>query len=55
MARKNHVENPLEKKTKRPTFTENYEESLIKQLFEEKQKKLESIDISILQEQEEKT
>lgn len=55
MARKNHVENPLEKKTKRPTFTENYEESLIKQLFEEKQKKLESIDTSILQEQEEKT
>lgn len=30
-----HIETPLEKRTKLPTFTEKYEESLKRQLFEE--------------------
>lgn len=39
MARtKTKLENPLEKSQKMPTFEERYEESLIKQLFEEELK-----------------
>lgn len=49
---KNKIETPLEKKNKQPKFSEKYEEDLIKQLFEEKESKLKSIDTSILQEQE---
>lgn len=45
------VESPLEKRKKMPKFIENYEESLIKQLFEDNKKKLESVDTSVLQEQ----
>ena len=43
MPRKKHVENPLEKRNKQPKFAENYEESLIKQLFEDKKKKVDEI------------
>ena len=46
------LEFPTEKRKKMPKFTENYEEELIKQLFEEKKKKLESIDTSVLEEQQ---
>ncbi|MBQ8132471.1 MAG: hypothetical protein IJ193_08270 [Bacilli bacterium] len=48
---KKKLETPLEKRRKMPKFTENYEESLIRQLFEEKRKKLDSIDIENVQEQ----
>lgn len=44
------VESPLEKRKKMPKFTENYEESLIRQLFEEKKKKIESMDVKTAQE-----
>ena len=44
---KKKLETPLEKRKKMPKFTENYEESLIRQLFEDKKKKLESMDDSI--------
>ena len=48
------VETPIEKKEKKlknaNKFSDNYEESLIRQLFEEKNKKIESIDSSSLQE-----
>lgn len=52
------VETPIEKKEKilknANKFSENYEESLIRQLFEEKKQKLENVDMSVLQEQEDK-
>lgn len=51
MSDKKKLETPLEKRRKMPKFTENYEESLIRQLFEEKRKKLDSIDIEAVQEQ----
>ena len=48
------VETPIEKKEKilknANKFSENYEESLIRQLFEEKNKKIDSMDSSALQE-----
>ena len=40
---KNKVETPLEKRNKKPKFSDNYEESLIKQLFEEKKSKIDSM------------
>jgi hypothetical protein len=50
------AENPIEKKEKQvkkaSKFSENYEENLIRQLFEEKKKKIEATDTSILQEQQ---
>lgn len=51
MSDKKKLETPLEKRRKMPKFTENYEESLIRQLFEEKRKKLDSVDIEAVQEQ----
>jgi hypothetical protein len=45
------LEFPNEKRKKMPKFTENYEEDLIRQLFEEKKKKLEFVDTSVLEEQ----
>lgn len=45
------LEFPTEKRKKMPKFTEKYEEDLIRQLFEEKKKKLESVDTSVLEEQ----
>jgi len=39
--KKTKTENPLEKRKKLPTYSDKYEESLIKQLFEEElQKKI---------------
>lgn len=56
--KKGKVETPIEKKEKErkrtKKFSENYEESLIRQLFEEKENKLKSVDLSVLAEQEEK-
>lgn len=52
--KKKKVETPLEKRNKIPKFTENYEESLIRQLFEEKENKIKSIDLSSVREQEDK-
>ena len=37
---KKKMENPLEKRTKMPTFAEKYEEKLKEELFEEEHKKL---------------
>ena len=48
---KKKLETPLEKRKKMPKFTENYEESLIRQLFEDKKKKLDSMDVPVLEEQ----
>lgn len=52
------VETPIEKKEKQQKkakkFSENYEENLIRQLFEEKESKLKSVDTSVLTEQEDK-
>ncbi len=45
------IESPLEKRKKMPKFTENYEEELIRQLFEEKKKKLDSIEVPEMQEE----
>ena len=51
---KKKVETPLEKRKKKPQFADNYEESLIRQLFDEKKNKIESMDIPDLQEPEDK-
>lgn len=51
---KKKVETPLEKRKKKPKFSDKYEDDLIRQLFEEKESKLKSIDTSVLQEQEDK-
>lgn len=51
---KKKVETPLEKKKNKPKFSDKYEDDLIRQLFEEKENKLKSIDTSVLQEQEDK-
>lgn len=47
MAKKEKIENPLEKRKKLPKAVEKYEESLVKQLFEEDlKKKLEKLNKS---------
>jgi hypothetical protein len=46
------LEFPNEKRKKLPKFSENYEEELIRQLFEEKKKKIESMEIPDMQEEQ---
>lgn len=57
MPRKKHVETPLEKKAKQLEVSKKYEEDIIKELFEDKKKKIDSIieDASIQQELKDET